>query len=170
MSPFSRNTCIEIKCLISCTCNHVTNPWPHRSLSQRLFHPTSTPCNGSTLNWTLGLLKYTIGPKSPPAPSKPMQLPATLRRGSLVLFILLLTLILMPQIYACVPTCGKEFKKSFSLVQHKQSCMAALDIRKKSQEIRKDKGGDDTFLEETSLSGRKERLKVGTVLLYFVIC
>ena len=98
-----------------------------------------------------------------------MQLLSPLRRGSLVLFILLLTLICMPQIYACVPTCGKEFGKSSSLVQHKQSCMAALNIRKKSQGIRKEKG-DDTFQTETSLSGRKQRLKVGTVLLYFIIC
>jgi len=89
------------------------------------------------------------------------------QRGSLVLLILLLGLICMPQIYACVPTCRKEFKKSFSLVQHKQSCTAALEIRKKSQQIRKDKG-DDAFPRETSPFGRKQRLKVGIVSLCYV--
>jgi hypothetical protein len=71
----------------------------------------------------------------------------------------------MPQVYACVLTCGKEFKKSSSLVQHKQSCTAVLEIRKKSQQIRKDKG-DDAFPKETS--GRKQRLQVSFVSLYYV--
>jgi hypothetical protein len=70
----------------------------------------------------------------------------------------------MPQVYACAPTCGKEFKKSSSLVQHKQSCTAALEIRKKSQQIRKDKG-DDAFPKETSTFGRKQRLQVGIFML-----
>lgn len=70
----------------------------------------------------------------------------------------------MPQVYTCVPTCGKEFLKSSSLAQHKQSCRAALEMRKKSQLIRKDKG-DDAFPKETSPFGRKQRLQVGVVSL-----
>jgi hypothetical protein len=66
---------------------------------------------------------------------------------------------LMPQVYSCVPTCGKEFKKSSSLGQHKQSCTAVLELRKKSRQIHKDKG-DDAF---PSLFGRKQRLQVGIV-------
>ena len=84
------------------------------------------------------------------------------RQGALFLLLLFLVSVCMPQIYACVPTCRKEFKKSFSLVQHKQSCAAALEMRKKSQQIRKDKG-DDAFPIETSSFGRKQRLNVGVV-------
>jgi hypothetical protein len=82
-----------------------------------------------------------------------------------VLTLILLTYIyLMPHVYACVPTCGKEFKKSSSLGQHKQSCTAALEIRKKSQQIHKDKG-DDAFPKDASLFGRKQRLQVGIISL-----
>lgn len=88
------------------------------------------------------------------------------QRAHLVL-LFLLTLICMPQVYACVPTCGKEFKKSFSLVQHKQSCAAALEMRKKSQKIRQNKG-DDVFPKEASPFGRKERLQVRVVSIYYI--
>lgn len=85
----------------------------------------------------------------------------------MVWLILLLILIYMPQVYSCVPSCGKEFNKSSSLVQHKQSCTPALEIRRKSQQIRKDKG-DDALSKENSPIGRKERLQVGVVSFHYV--
>jgi hypothetical protein len=85
----------------------------------------------------------------------------------IVALIPFLILICMPPIYACVPSCGKEFGKSFSLVQHKQSCVVALEIRKKSQQIRNDKGAD-AFPEDISpsLPGRKQRLKVDCFIMF----
>jgi hypothetical protein len=65
----------------------------------------------------------------------------------------------MPTQYSCVAGCSKTYEKSSSLAHHKNRCSFALELRKKSQEIRAQKG-DNGFPEHMNISERTQRFVV----------
>ena len=65
----------------------------------------------------------------------------------------------MPTQYSCVAGCSKTYEKSSSLAHHKNRCSFALELRRKSQEIRAQKG-DNGFPEHMNISERTRRFVV----------
>ena len=65
----------------------------------------------------------------------------------------------MPTQYSCVAGCLKTYEKSSSLAHHKNRCFVALELRKKSQEIRAQKA-DNGFPDHTNISERTQRFVV----------
>lgn len=81
------------------------------------------------------------------------------RRVQLILFLAILLISFMPTQYACVAGCSKTYEKSASLVHHKNRCPIALELRKKSQEIRVQKG-ENGFPKLLNISERTQRFVV----------
>lgn len=71
----------------------------------------------------------------------------------------------MPAQYSCVAGCVKTFGKSASLAHHKKSCFTALELRRKSQGIRGQKG-DEGFPKNATISERSQRFAVCFIYLF----
>lgn len=84
---------------------------------------------------------------------------SALRRVQLILFLAISFISLMPTQYSCVTGCSKTYEKSASLAHHKNRCSFALELRKKSQEIRVQRG-DYGFPKHMNLSERTQRFVV----------
>src|SRR5271170_5688576 len=82
------------------------------------------------------------------------------RRRQLVIFLAIFFIsFIMPTQYSCVTGCSKTYEKSSSLAHHKNHCSFALELRKKSLEIRAEKG-DNGFPENMNICERTQQFVV----------
>ena len=82
---------------------------------------------------------------------------SALRRLQLIIFFVTL---FMPTQYSCVAGCSKTYEKSSSLAHHKNRCSFAVELRKKSREIRSQKGDNGFPLKHMNISERTQRFVV----------
>jgi hypothetical protein len=72
----------------------------------------------------------------------------------------LIVTLFMPTQYSCVAGCSKTYERSSSLAHHKNRCSFAVELRKKSREIRSQKGDNGFPLKHMNISERTQRFVV----------
>jgi hypothetical protein len=88
------------------------------------------------------------------------------RSVMVALIFLLIFLLISTSMPSCVKDCNRNFANDAALSRHRKACPVLQSVRQRSQDIRRAKGGGESFQNATALLTRKQRLQVSDMVVF----